>query len=93
MTMGIRRSRQRQEQLWINHNDLAKGPGHRGRWTLQRSQARTLARKTVSGCLVRDPICDAACNYQRLKQMIAAVQLIKALVGGWTLQSSPPRRK
>jgi transposase len=28
MGMGTRRRRQRQEQLWISHNELAKGPGH-----------------------------------------------------------------
>jgi transposase len=28
MAMGTRRRRQRQEQLWISHNELAKGPGH-----------------------------------------------------------------
>src|ERR1039457_6734610 len=28
MAMGTRRRRQRQERLWISHNDLAKGPGH-----------------------------------------------------------------
>jgi len=27
MAMGTRRRRQRQEQLWISHNELAKGPG------------------------------------------------------------------
>ena len=28
MAMGTRRRRQRQERLWISHNELAKGPGH-----------------------------------------------------------------
>ena len=28
MGMGTRRRRQRQERLWISHNELAKGPGH-----------------------------------------------------------------
>ena len=28
MAMGTRRQRQRQERLWISHNELAKGPGH-----------------------------------------------------------------
>ena len=28
MGMGTRRRRQRQEQLWISHDELAKGPGH-----------------------------------------------------------------
>src|ERR1700693_3890056 len=28
MAMGTRRQRQRQESLWISHNELAKGPGH-----------------------------------------------------------------
>src|SRR5271168_4626609 len=28
MAMGTRRRRQRQEQLWVRHNELAKGPGH-----------------------------------------------------------------
>jgi transposase len=28
MAMGTRRRRQRQERLWISHNDLAKGPAH-----------------------------------------------------------------
>ena len=28
MAMGTRRRRQRQEQLWVSHNELAKGPGH-----------------------------------------------------------------
>src|SRR6267154_4703458 len=28
MGMGTRRRKQRQEQLWISHNELAKGPGH-----------------------------------------------------------------
>src|SRR5216683_1883736 len=28
MGMGTRRRRERQEQLWISHNELAKGPGH-----------------------------------------------------------------
>src|SRR6266852_4765721 len=28
MAMGPRRRRQRQERLWISHNELAKGPGH-----------------------------------------------------------------
>src|SRR6202795_3553202 len=28
MGMGTRRRRQRQERVWINHNELAKGPGH-----------------------------------------------------------------
>src|ERR1035437_6673515 len=28
MAMGTRRRRQRQEGLWISHNDLAKGPAH-----------------------------------------------------------------
>jgi transposase len=28
MAMGTRRRRQRQERLWIGHNELAKGPGH-----------------------------------------------------------------
>jgi len=28
MGMGTRRRRQRQEQLWISHNELAKGSGH-----------------------------------------------------------------
>jgi transposase len=28
MAMGTRRRRQRQERLWISHQELAKGPGH-----------------------------------------------------------------
>ncbi|HVB58473.1 MAG TPA: hypothetical protein VNE63_18880, partial [Candidatus Acidoferrales bacterium] len=28
MAMERRRRRQRQEQLWVSHNELAKGPGH-----------------------------------------------------------------
>jgi hypothetical protein len=28
MGMGTRRRRQRQEGLWISHNELPKGPGH-----------------------------------------------------------------
>jgi hypothetical protein len=28
MAMGARKHRQRQEQLWINHTELATGPGH-----------------------------------------------------------------
>jgi transposase len=28
MAMGTRRRRQRQEQLWVTHQDLPKGPGH-----------------------------------------------------------------
>ena len=28
MAMGTRRRRQRQERLWISHNELAKGPRH-----------------------------------------------------------------
>jgi transposase len=28
MAMGTRRHRQRQEQLWVTHAELAKGPGH-----------------------------------------------------------------
>jgi hypothetical protein len=28
MGMGTRRRRQRQEQLWISHDELAKGRGH-----------------------------------------------------------------
>ena len=28
MSMGTRQHRQRQERLWISHNELAKGPGH-----------------------------------------------------------------
>src|SRR5436190_2467308 len=28
MAMGTRRHRQRQEQLWVTHTELAKGPGH-----------------------------------------------------------------
>jgi transposase len=28
MAMGTRRRRQRQERLWINHQELVKGPGH-----------------------------------------------------------------
>ena len=28
MAMGTRRRRQRQERLWIGHQELAKGPGH-----------------------------------------------------------------
>src|SRR5208282_5262111 len=28
MAMGTRRRRQRQERLWISHNDLANGPAH-----------------------------------------------------------------
>jgi len=28
MAMGTRRRRQRQEQLWVRHDELAKGPGH-----------------------------------------------------------------
>jgi transposase len=28
MAMGTRMRRQRQERLWISHNDLVKGPGH-----------------------------------------------------------------
>ena len=28
MAMGTRRRGQRQERLWISHNELAKGPGH-----------------------------------------------------------------
>src|SRR6202163_1582728 len=28
MAMGTRRRRERQERLWISHNELAKGPGH-----------------------------------------------------------------
>jgi transposase len=28
MGMGTRRRRQRQEPLWISHNEPAKGPGH-----------------------------------------------------------------
>jgi hypothetical protein len=29
MAMGTRRRRQRQGRLWISHQQLAKGPGHR----------------------------------------------------------------
>jgi transposase len=28
MAMGTRRRRQRQEQIWISHDEVAKGPGH-----------------------------------------------------------------
>lgn len=28
MAMGTRKHRQRQEQLWVTHTELAKGPGH-----------------------------------------------------------------
>ena len=28
MGMGTRMRSQRQERLWISHNELAKGPGH-----------------------------------------------------------------
>src|SRR6266436_2491281 len=28
MAMGTRRRRQRQEQIWIRHDEVAKGPGH-----------------------------------------------------------------
>ena len=28
MSMGTRRHRQRQESLWITHNELAQGPAH-----------------------------------------------------------------
>jgi hypothetical protein len=28
MAMGTRRRRQRQERIWIGHDEVAKGPGH-----------------------------------------------------------------
>ena len=28
MSMGTRKHRQRQEQLWVTHTELATGPGH-----------------------------------------------------------------
>ena len=28
MAMGTRKSRQRQEQLWVTHTELATAPGH-----------------------------------------------------------------
>jgi transposase len=28
MAMGTRKHRQRQEQLWVTHAELATGPGH-----------------------------------------------------------------
>src|SRR6266852_1673655 len=58
MGMGTRRRRQRQEQLWISHNELAKGPGHpfykRVNELLEMKQFDEFAEKECARCYAKN---------------------------------------